>query len=114
MDEDEDTITSCVVVPVEDAPPTRQGSRITGQAKIAFDLLRKAIEDTEERPPPCRHRPDNLPMSGEGLWRRYCYTGGLTDSDNPDTQQKTFVRAKQRLLAQQVIGIWDEWVWIIK
>ena len=49
MDEDEDTITSCVVTPVDNADITETRPEIKGQAKMALRLLQKAINEAEQR-----------------------------------------------------------------
>lgn len=111
-DEDGEPITSCVVVPAEEMSTSTSQRKVSDKPKIALDLLRKAIDSDGEAPPPNPHRPDKTLAVKESLWRRYCYSGGLTESDKPDTQLKAFVRAKDSLLAKQHIGIWEEWVWI--
>ncbi len=112
-DEEGDPITSCVVVPAEEVSTATGQRKVSGKPKIALDLLREAINRDGEAPPPNPHRPDKTRAVKESLWRRYCDSGGLTESDKPDTRLKTFVRARDSLLAKQHIGIWEEWVWIV-
>ena len=112
MDEDKEIVTSCVVVPVDHAA-TAARARPTGQAKVALELLTKAIEEEGEIPPPCRHIPTGtkrvVPLS---LWRRYVYTGSVTERDNPDANRKAFLRVANKLQSLGIIRVWDELVWI--
>jgi hypothetical protein len=48
------------------------------------------------------------------LWRQYCYSGAVSESGTPDAKQKAFKRAADKLQADSAIGIWNEWVWIIR
>ena len=85
--------------------------RITGKASIALDMLTRAIEEAGEIPPANSHIPGNVRAVRASLWKRYCEQGSITDSDKPDTQDKTFRRASERLQELGFIGVWDTWVW---
>ncbi len=110
MDEDEDTITSCVVVPSDE--PAVPRVKLTGPAKIALDLLGKAIYEAGEKPPASNHIPPDISACPVSLWKRYCETGSVTASDKPDSFDKAFKRAAERLQSLGVIRVWDDWVWI--
>ncbi len=112
-DDDGDPITSCIVEPV-DGPPDKAGARIvSGQAKIALDLLERAIADAGEIPPASNHIPGGqnrvVPLS---LWKRYCETGGLTEGDNAEAFKKAWKRVRERLLSGRFIVVWDNLVWL--
>ena len=118
-DADGDPITSCALIPTESTGSTAHKVRLRGQAKIALDLLKNAINETGEtineageRPPQNAHRPDKKLSVKESLWRQYCTTGRLADSGDPDNQRRAFVRVRDTLREKEVIGIWEEWVWI--
>ena len=113
IDDDGEPIKSCVVVPAEKAE-TETARKPTGAAKIALDHLRRAIEDAGETPPASYHIPQTNRVVRVDIWRKYCETGSLTDSDKPDTQDKSFRRASQRLQELGVIGVWDNFVWIVR
>jgi len=89
--------------------------RACGAAKVALDLLKRAVCDAGERPPASNHIPQSgtirvVPVS---LWRRYCYAGTAGERDNAETKRKAFNRASSKLQELGKIGIWDEWVWPI-
>lgn len=108
-DEEGAPVTSCAAVPAETA--ARKGQKVTGQARMALDLLHRAIADEGQIPPACRHIPRDIPACPAPLWRSYCYAGGVTDSDDADTQRKAFNRVRKSLLQLNAIGQWEEWVW---
>lgn len=113
IDDDGEAVTSCVVVAADDGERGRNRVKVTGQAKIGLDLLRKAIADAGEILPAGGHFPGGqergVPFD---LWRRYCRKGGLTEGDNDDTFKKAWQRVRERLLSRGIIGVWDGRVWI--
>lgn len=113
-DEDSNAVMSCVVVPFNDDTPEAKSSLIAGRPKMALDLLTKAIDEAGETLPASTNSPDNCRAVKESIWREYCHRDGLTESDKPETRQKTFVRAKNTLLERQLIDFWEEWVWPVK
>ena len=88
--------------------------RITGKASIALDMLTRAVEEAGEIPPANAHIPGNVRAVRASLWKRYCEQGSITDSDKPDTQDKAFRRASERLQELGWIGVWDTWVWVAR
>jgi hypothetical protein len=84
----------------------------------AVELLQEAIIRDGTIPPANEHIPPNTPCVTEGLWRRYCEAGFLTDgSPEPakkaEAVRKAFKRACEKLIGTRV-GKWDLWVWIIR
>jgi hypothetical protein len=111
-DVDGDPIMSCVIVPADDEAPRKAGARVTGQAGKALDLLRKAIDECGEPAPAGNHIPQGRTTTRTSVWRDYCDLGGLSMGDQ-DAKQKAFVRAAEKLTQLQVIGIWEEFVWLV-
>jgi hypothetical protein len=118
-DDDGEDITSCVIEPADgedDGQPepkrrkeVKIGPKVSAATRVAFDLLRKAMDDAGETPPaaPSAVRAVRVP-----LWREYCYSGLVADSDKPDAKQKAFKRSVTTLRAAKAIGLWNEWVWL--
>ena len=109
------TVSSCILEPLSDwvkadAGQARKHS-ITGPAGIALKALREAIEEGGQRLPNSGHTPDKTgcPVS---LWRGYAERMQITEADNPDAKRKAFKRAAERLQSLEIIGVWNEWVWI--
>jgi AAA domain len=109
-DDDGEAITSCVVMPAEHQSGAR--ATIPKAAKVAYELLCRAITDSPVLMPASNHIPPDSRTTTVSLWRRYCYEGMVAESDNPDTRQKAFVRAVKRLQDAAIIGIWGDYVWI--
>lgn len=112
IDQDGDPITSCVVVPV-DGDLARAGSRIkmTGAAKVASDLLDKALIEAGEIGPPSNTIPAATRTIPLLLWRAYCETGMVFETDNPDSRRRQFARLVTKLQSLGVIGVHNERVW---
>ena len=113
VDDDGEPITSCVIVPSNEST-VAAGRRVTGAAKIALELLQRAIEDAGEPAPDNGHIPRTNRVVRGSLWRAYCEKGTLTTSDKSDTKDKAFNRAVNKLQEQGVIGIWTDLVWIVR
>jgi len=110
LDDDGDTITTCVVVPCEVEAPSR-GQRVPGAAKAALALLDKAVAEAGEDAPATPHIPAKSRTIRLSVWRRYCDQGLIAESDNPDTKRKAFVRATAKLQELGLIGIWGDFAW---
>jgi hypothetical protein len=111
MDEDGQPITSCVVVPADGVEIARS-RKVTGAAGVAFNLLRKAIDEGGEVAPPSPHLPQNTRTIAVSVWRKYCEAGTISKSDAPDAKRKAFVRSCETLQARGLIGIWADKAWI--
>jgi hypothetical protein len=112
VDEDGEPITSCIVVPADAAAPRRSKVRVPGSAKIALDLLQRAIADSPEPAPASNHIPPGSVTTTVSLWRRYCYEGTITESDERDAKRQAFNRASKSLQSLGIIGVWGDHVWI--
>lgn len=109
-DPDGDAVTSCVVEEA-DAPATGR-TRITGQARTAHELLVRAVTNAGEIPPPSPHIPGHLRAVRSDMWKDYCRHSQICASDKPDTFDKAFKRAAEKLQERGIIGVWGEWVWL--
>jgi hypothetical protein len=84
----------------------------------AFELLQDAIAREGVIPPASDHIPWNTPCVTEGVWRRYCEAGCISEGSpdsakKADADRKAFKRATEKLIGSKV-GKWDLWVWIIR
>ncbi len=113
FDEDHEPITSCVIVPA--AEDERAGKRpiVTGQAKIALELLTKAIKDAGQILPSGARFPTGQKRGVRlDLWESYFKQGSAVQSDKPDTISKAFRRAADKLQNLGIVGIWAGFVWV--
>ena len=114
-DEDGEEVTSMVIEPADKTTATAHRSRksITGQPKVALDLLRRSLAEAgEPAPPDCAEAGQN-PVVPVDLWRRHCYAGLIEGRDNPDSQRRAFNRAAAKLQALGVIGYRQGFAWVI-
>jgi hypothetical protein len=111
VDEDRDTITSCVIRPTE-ASPVRAKSKVTGRAAIALRILQNTIIEAGEVPPVNSQIPPNTRTISEKTWRANCYAGMSQDDTSQATLQRAFVRASNTLQVRNIIGKWGDHVWL--
>jgi hypothetical protein len=114
-DTDGDKITSCVIVPVESAAPSRNaaGPKLTKGAKIALEALHEAIGEVGDVPAASNHILVGVKCVTLAQWRDYAYRRGISASEKPDATRIAFGRAAECLTAGQHIAIWDQFVWVI-
>jgi len=110
-DDEGDAISSCVIVPA-DGDALGRRPKVSGAAKLALELLERAILDAGEQAPASNHIPRDIGTVPVSLWRSYCYEGTITESDGRDTKRKAFLRVSRRLQELGLIGIWHDRVWI--
>jgi AAA domain len=109
-------ITSCVVVPAEDAqtnPPKTKQPRLAKAANIALRALREAVEELGTVPPASNHIPANVRTVTIEQWRTYAYQRGISAGEER-AQQRAFKRAITNLIADQHVAIWNEQAWPAK
>jgi len=111
-DEDGETISSCVVVPVQ-AGLSGASDNLKGAVKVALDALREAIAEAGEQAPASNHIPPGTRTTRIDVWRRYCDAKMIAETDKPDSKRKAFVRAAKRLQDLHIIGVWNDEVWIV-
>lgn len=112
-DPDGDEITTLVVLPAAPTATTGQRKPVKGAKAVALEILRKAIDEAGTTPPANNHIPANTRTILIETWRTYAYQGSITESDEPDTKRKAFVRAVKDLQAANLVGIWGEYAWLI-
>lgn len=109
-DEDGDAITSCVAVDAN--KPNKPNKQPTGAAKIAFDLLQRAIEEVGEMIAPYGGKSEHFRCVRTTLWKEYCDQGSISKTNTPDARRIAFKRAADSLQATGFINVWEPWVWI--
>jgi hypothetical protein len=109
-DEDGDPIMSCVVVSSETGGIA--AIQVRGAARIALEALYEAIAEYGEvvSDP---HIPQNTRTTSVVRWRQYCEAKTIAETDNPDNKRRAFVRASKKLQAFEIVGIWDDRVWVV-
>ena len=113
-DEDGDVITSCIIKPIDNYQPPKKGSKgLSTQQINAFNVLKEAVADAGQIPPANNHIPPNTMAVTMDKWWHCCENGGVTGSGNPDSRRKAFKRAVEALQKADMVGVCDEWAWIV-
>jgi hypothetical protein len=115
-DEDGDPITTCVVVPSDDAPLPPRGPKLTAMQATALKALDNALADAGQM----RTLP-GMPDGGAAsvpteVWRQAFYRISLLDAPdgNQSARQKAFRRASMDLQARELVGCASEHVWKVR
>jgi AAA domain len=112
IDDDGDTITSCVIEPMEGLAPSGDArSKLTKGAKIALDALHEAIGECGAVPPASNHIPNGVKCATIDQWRDYGLRRGISTSDKESATRMAFVRATESLVADRRVAIWDGYAW---
>lgn len=111
-DDDKEPITSCIVVEADGATAAKSGKKIPEKARVALNLLRRAIHDMGDKPPGSTQIPSDKMACPVRVWRDYHNSGTTGTSDRPDSKRKAFDRAKDKLQVLEIINIWEGLVWI--
>jgi hypothetical protein len=109
-DDDGDPITSCIVVPLDDANvPAGKAPKLPPGTKLALQHLRELIAE-EGQPVTSNHIPSGTKTIPAILWRETFYAALL--DEKRDTKKKAFTRAVERLQELHIIGVWSDKVWL--
>jgi hypothetical protein len=106
-------VTTCIVREEQRVAPLIAKKKLPAAQQRALQLLADAVSIAGEIPPSNNHIPPKIECVTEQLWREYCYKGGISGTDKPDSLQKSFKRAAEGLVAAGRVGKWDPWVWLI-
>jgi len=110
--------TAPLVVPLEGrfVSATKAGKAAKPMAKsaqTALRALREAIAEMGEPATASNHIPAGVTVTTLERWRDYAYRMGISASDTTDrAKQKAFRIASDNLIASQLVGVWNEQVWI--
>jgi len=106
-------ISSCVVAATEGSSAKAvKKTKLPDAAKIALKQLTNAIIKAGELIPSASGVPDGKLGVKIDLWRQYTYQGGISDGESDSAKRNAFNRGKERLIAEEIVGIWGEWAWI--
>jgi hypothetical protein len=117
IDEDGDPVTTCVVVESDIDLAPRTGKRpISAKEKIVKDAFDRAIVAKGIFPP--GEIPENVLnrlRTGKVVrlseWQAEALPALSSPDTEADTPRRTFARARERLQAAEIVGIWEEWAW---
>jgi hypothetical protein len=115
IDDNGKPITSLVVDP-DVGPILKKQRRITlpPGCKIALKQLKNllATEGHAERVPESPNVKAGTFGINKDQWKRGCYQAGISDGASDSSRRMAFERAAKRLIADEIVSCWGEWVWI--
>lgn len=106
--------TSLAVVPMTEdetaaiETATRRRAGVPRSQKLAFDALRRALQDYAEKTA-TPGVPDDRPVCKESYWRHVFYT---MSPGEQDAKKKAFQRASAALCASGSAHVWGGFVWV--
>lgn len=118
VDQDGEPVTSCVVEPSDFEPAAVTCKRrLTAKETIVKAALERALVAFGSFPP--AEIPDSVLNRGRTNkvvrthdWRAESLPALATSDTKPDTARRTFDRARERLQASEIIGVWEDWAWL--
>lgn len=116
LDEDDEPITSCVIVPADSTTvvaTAAKPARMPKGATIALRALTEALDKCGEAARASDHIPASVRVVALDRWRDYAYRRGISTSDEARARQQAFKRASEHLISAGYIGMWDQYVWIV-
>lgn len=111
LDEDEEEITSCIIVPVDaDAVKPIPGRKLSDRQRLALDALANCVLDQGE-PSPSNFKLNGVKVVTADAWKAELFSRGILNpqSTNP---RSDFNRVKDSLQARHLIGFRDDFIWI--
>lgn len=118
-DEHGDAVTSCIVEP-SDLEPTavRGGRRLSAKERITLAALERTLVASDTIPPV--EIPDSVcnrvsvgKVASMSEWRDQAMPTLSTPDTKPDTARRAFDRCKENLQAYKIIGVWEDWAWLV-
>ncbi len=108
-------VTSCVIIPAEDAGEAQRQRPLTNAERIAFEALTDLMaRDGAAAPPQANgHIPPGRPVVPEDAWRLACYSRSITAGRSESAKRQAFGRAATGLQVIGRIGVWQENVWLV-
>jgi hypothetical protein len=105
-------ISSCIIVPDDDADAAAQPKRkkLSSAARLALRLFDNAMAVEGKQASPQPHVPPGVFCITEELWRDYCYKGGIS-AGGESAKQKAFYRSAKDLIDGFYIAKWGELLW---
>jgi len=115
IDQDGNVTGAPVVVSVETEPSTAvdQKAKLSSAQQIALKALQNALGDEGKVPPANNYIPSKTATVSVETWRRYAYSAGVSDTDNPEARKKAFQRVRDALKAKQHVWEHEGQAWIV-
>jgi hypothetical protein len=109
-DQNDQSVTSCVVEPTEAVTSARNGKKLSGAAAVGLQQLQNCMADVAKELPASTY----IPVGAVGVtlfqWRAYLEKASVINTEGNPREQ--FRRIRMTLQDRGFIGVWDEFVWL--
>ena len=111
QDEDNETVTSAVVIPKD--RPKKKHKPLTGKCEVAIQALNDALRDCGVRKYGGEF-PHNRKVVHIDHWRNACNIYGLTSGVSENAGRMAFTRTKDKLMELDAVRVWGDYVWRVQ
>lgn len=108
------TVTSCVVEPHEGTSQRRRGPTLTAQEKIGLQALHEALGAAGEPAPRVLGLPNGVTVVRIDYWKQQFMSRAFNERPNESTFRNALKRVSDGLMAKNVIGRNEPYVWIAR
>jgi hypothetical protein len=108
-DDDNDPISSCVVIEVETSTAAVKATKLAPAARAGLTALFECAADLGQVPPASEHIPKGVTCVTLDQWRDYLQKRGVINPEGSPREQ--FRRIRVTLSNAGAIGIWDTFAW---
>lgn len=106
-DDDGDDISSCIVVPVDDAPASKCKPKLQPKDELARRTLADIAADQGKAPPATWGLPNGIKVVPTETWRTTLLSRDIVKDD-----RRRFWDLKDRLKVKNIVGERDQFVWL--
>jgi hypothetical protein len=114
VDQDGDTITTCLVVPADvGAAQKAKPAKLTPDEQVALDALREELGASGETLPQTSVLPAGVRAVRVEHWRQrfHARIGGTRDLEQ-DAKRQAWHRGRKGLIAKHVAACWEDFAWL--
>ena len=111
QDEDNETVTSAVVMPKD--RPKKKRKQLSGTNEVAIQALDEALRNHGENNN-CDKIPRNRKVVHIDHWRKTCDIHGLSAGLSDSAERTAFMRAKKKLIELDEVRVWGDYVWRVQ
>lgn len=113
LDEDGDTITSCVIQAVDETPDRAStGKGLTRRNHLSLNALREVVAEKGKKPPAGMKLPAEIRCVPVEDWREELFTRGVLDRQAPGNRTD-FRRVKLGLMERGAVAERNDLIWIV-